>query len=238
MTKLILFAFVCFDTLANGQLGPIQHPQALDDSVFQSCDDVLSRALEISSKIREPAYVMELFPRTQGRVGPPFPSEVTAAYAARWVANYDLKAHPYALFYFAGGSYTMRCRDNGGRYVKRSGPSGVSGPLDLKLAAGKAEIWHFYFTPINNAHVFVLADIPLSPLDGEGLMAKVKELLSARHINLYVRRNDPWFLGVAPDALPYLFTDHFNKITLPEYQATPTMSCETVYGCKVGPSSY
>ena len=126
MTKLILCAFICLDAVAYGQLGPIEHPQPLDDEVFRTCDEVLLRAVELSSNIREPAYVMELFPKTQGRVGPPFPSEVTAAFAARWVESYDPRDRPYALFYFAGGAYTLRCRDADGRYVKRSGPSDLS----------------------------------------------------------------------------------------------------------------
>jgi hypothetical protein len=106
----------------------------------------------------------------------------------------------------------------------------------VTLGSGEAEIWHFYFTPINNAHVFAITNIPLGRLDGEALIARVTELLKARHTDLYVR-DDPWFLGVAPDALPYLFADYFKKITFSEYRATRTMRCDTIYGCKVGPSS-
>ena len=121
--------------------------------------------------------------------------------------------------------------------MKLSGPVGGHSPLDLNLAVGKVEILHFYFTPINNARVFAVTDAPLDVLDGSGLVAQVKELLSARHMNLYVR-NDPWFLGFAPDPLLYLFTDSFKRISYAEYQATRTMSCDTLYDCKVGPSWY
>jgi hypothetical protein len=236
MTRLTLWVFLSF-VVARAQVGPVLHPHGLDDDVFQSCDDVLSNAVQLSNDIREPAYTMELFPQSQGRVGPPFPSEVTAKYAARWLVSYDPKVRPYALFYYAKGAYTLRCRGNDGHYVKLSGPVGGHSPLDLKLAVGKVEILHFYFTPINNARVFAVTDAPLDALDGSGLMAQVKELLSARHMNLYVR-NDPWFLGFAPDPLLYLFTDFFKRISYAEYQATRTMSCDTLYGCKVGPSWY
>jgi hypothetical protein len=227
----ILLLVVC-EAVARGQLGPVLHPHALDDSVFKSCSDVLARALDLSRRIQETAYVMELFPRTQGQVGPPFPSEATAPFAAKWLASYDPKDHPNALFYFAADSYTLRCRDNAGNYVDLSGPSGSAGPLQTRLGSGTAEIWHFYFTPINNAHVFVVTNIALEAIDGEALMAQVTKLLEARHISLYVR-NDPWFLGAAPDALPYLFTDSFKTISEAEYRMSRTLDCDTSYGCKL-----
>jgi hypothetical protein len=236
MMKLALFVFLSTGVLAHAQIGLALHPHALDDVVFQSCDEVLSRAVQLASPIQEPAYVMELYPKSRGRVLA-FPAEVTASYAARWLSSHDLKEYPYALFYFVNGGYTLRCRDIGGRFVRLSGPFGAASPLDLKLPAGNAEIWHFYFTPINNAHVLVVTEIPLDVLDGRALMAQVKELLSARQMDLYVR-NDPWFLGVAPDALPYLYTDSFTRPTYAEYQATRTMICSTMYACKVGASWY
>jgi hypothetical protein len=70
----------------------------------------LVRASDLSRRIQETAYVMELFPRTQGQVGPPFPSEATAPFAAKWLASYDPKDHPNALFFFAADSYAGRCR--------------------------------------------------------------------------------------------------------------------------------
>lgn len=70
MTKLIVWFFLPF-VVARAQIGPVLHPHGLDDEVFQSCDEVLSHAVQLSNTIREPAYVMELYPKSQGRVGPP-----------------------------------------------------------------------------------------------------------------------------------------------------------------------
>jgi hypothetical protein len=235
MTKLLLAFLLCFGVLAHAQLGPVLHPHALDDRAFGSCDEILRRALELGRNIDDPAYLIELFPRSQGRVGPPFLSERTASFAAQWLASHDPNSLPYALFYFAKGAYTLRCRDNDGRYVKRSGPSSSSGPLDLNLADGKAEVLHFYFTPINLAHAFVITQIPLQTLNGNALMAKVKDLLGARSLFLYVR-NDPWFLGVAPDPLAYLFTNSFKRISEQEYRESQMLTCYSGSGCKLASS--
>jgi hypothetical protein len=225
MTRLIfLFTLLCSHTLAQAL--------PLDDYVFQNCEDVLSRAVEYSGNVHESAYLLELYPKNQGRVGPPFPSEMTATYATRWLASHDPKTLPYALFYFVKDSYTLRCRDDRGRFAQLSGPFGSHSTLDMKSVAGRAEIWHFYFTPTNVAHVFVIAETPVDALDGQALMAQVKELLNARYLFLYVR-NDPWFLDVAPNPLPYLFTDSFKRITEREYQETRMLTCYSNSGCKV-----
>jgi hypothetical protein len=236
MTKLILSAFLFSSVLAQAQRGPALHPHALDDSVFQSCEEVLSHARQFSSELRDPAYLIELFPKSQGRVGPPFLSEVTAWSATQWLTTHDSKTLPYALFYFAKGAYTLRCRDNEGNYVKLSGPLGSPSPLELNFAAGKAQLWHFYFTPINVAHVFVVTDTLPDVLGGEALLAQVQKVLSARYVFLYAR-NDPWFLGVAPDPLLYLFTDSFKGISEQEYRISRTLTCYTGSGCKIGPSA-
>ena len=107
------------------------------------------------------------------------------------------------------------------------------GPLDLDLPSGKAEIWHFFITPINVAHVFVITKAPLKTVDGDALMARVTKLLSARNVFLYVR-NDPWFFGEVFDPLPFYFADEFKPVTLEQYLASPTLTCYTGSGCGLG----
>lgn len=198
----LLGGFFSFALLAIAQ--PLPHQHALDDSTFQNCDNVLARALDFSADIHESAYVMELYPRGRGTAASSFPSEVTAALAASWIASHDTKALPDALFYFIKGAYALRCRDTKGRYVNLSGPFGAK-PLELDVGAGKGEIWYFWVrgAPFNdhNAFVWVVTDVSLKSLtkpDGVRLMEQVKELLSARFVQAVYLRNDPWFLGTAP----------------------------------------
>jgi len=229
--------FLTSSVLALAQ--PIQYQHALDDTVFQNCDEVFSRAISLASDIRVPAYIMELFPKSRGTVLYPFPSEVTAASAAEWIGGHNPDNIPYALFYYLNGAYTLRCRDNDRRYSKLSGPFGAASPLDLTFSFGKAEIWYFYVTlNYRNAFAFLVTEASLTSLnasDEATLIARMKDLLSARFVQSIYLRNDPWFLGTAPNSLIYLFTDPFKKITLQEYLATKTLDCNENdnHGCKL-----
>jgi len=191
---------------------------------------VLSRAVGLSSQVQDAAYLMQLFPRTQGQFVP-FLSEQTVQFASSWVANHDLRSRPYALFYYAAGAYTLRCRDTSGNYVKLSGPPGETSPLDLATPSGRAEIWHFYFTPINVAHVFVVTEASLGAVDGPGLRMEIAKRLNTPRVWLSVR-DDPWFLA-APTPLLYLFADAFKRITLEEYRASPTLVCYQTGPCRI-----
>jgi hypothetical protein len=236
MIKRIALIVLCSAAIAHAQLGPALHPHALEPVTFQNCDAVLSRALSLSADIHEYAYVMELYPGSKGRLDYAFPSEVTASYAARFLAGFDPKVHPNALFYFVGGTYTLRCRDTTGRYVERVGPFGASGPLHLTLASGKATIWHFFTWQAGGAQVFVITKTPLDALDGAALMARVKEFLHVRGLMLWVR-NDPWFFNQEFNPLGYLFTGAYKRISYAGYRSTPIMRCDNTYGCKVSPVS-
>jgi hypothetical protein len=209
---------------------PLTRQHALPDNVFQSCDEVLNRAVVLSADIRESVYVMELYPQSRGTAAYSFPSEVHAASAASWIASHDTKALSNALFYFVKGAYTLRCRDNQGRYEKLSGPFGAASPLEVDLGPGKGEIWYFHYSwnGSRNAFVWVVTEVDLKTLndaDEARLMNQVKERLNARFVQSIYLRNEPWFLGTAPNALLYLFTDSYKRITLEEYKATKTLWC-------------
>jgi hypothetical protein len=234
--RLILFGVLLSTSApAQAQTGPVPYTHALDDGVFQNCDEVLSRAISLAAETRESAFMMELFPKSRGSVARPFPSEVHAESAAGWLASHDTKSIPYALFYFLKGSYALRCRDTDGRYIKLSGPFGSTSPLELNLASSKAEIWYFYLMRNHNALVFMVTDLALKTLstsEESALIARVKEVLNARFVQSIYLRNDPWFLGTAPDSLIYLFTDSFQRMTLEEYRATKTLDCNENTGCE------
>jgi hypothetical protein len=231
MMRLSLLVILTCCSLS-AQLGTDNHRRGLEDATFANCKEVLDRARSLATDIHEPAYFMELFPQSQPQRDT-FLSETTAAQAAWWIAHNDPKTYRHGLFYFVKGSYTLRCRDTSGRYVKLSGPSDGEGPLDLDLPSGKAEIWHFFISPINMAHVFVITEAPLKTVDGDALMARVTKLLSARTVFLYVR-NDPWFFGEVFDPLPFYFADGIKTATLQEYRASPTLTCYTGSGCGLG----
>jgi hypothetical protein len=81
----------------------------------------------------------------------------------------------------------------------------------------------------------MVTDVPLkslSALEETMLITQVKGLLSARFVQSIYIRNDPWFLGAAPNSLIYLFTDSFQGTTLEEYKATKTLDCNENFGCK------
>ncbi len=225
--------YLCVALFARAQ--PLTHQHALEDGMFQSCDAVLARALSLSADIHESAYMMELYPKTRGTAAFPFPSEVTGQSAAQWIATHDTKTMPEALFYFIRGAYSLRCRGNDGRYVELSGPFGAK-PLELDVGSGKGAIWYFWVRAFDhNAFVWVVTDVSLKSLtkpDGIRLMQQVKELLSARFVQAVYLRNEPWFLGTAPNSLIYLFTDSFPRMTLEEYKATKTLWCNQNAGCK------
>jgi hypothetical protein len=175
---MLVGAFLSSRVLAQAQ--GLTHQHALDDNTFQSCDYVLARALDLSADIRESAYVMELFPKSRGTAASSFPSEVTAASAESWISSHDTRRIPDALFYFIKGAYTLRCRDNQGKYVRLSGPFGAE-PLMLNVGAGKGEIWYFHYSwdGRRNAFVWVVTDVALKSLTGADemrLIQDVKEL--------------------------------------------------------------
>lgn len=234
----LICGLLCMALLACAQ--PLTHQKALDDSAFRSCDDVLARALDLSADIHESAYMMELYPKSRGPAAQGLTSETTGLQAASWIASHDTKALPDALFYFIKGAYALRCRDTKGRHVELSGPSGAK-PLELDIGSGKGEIWYFWVRglPFNdhNAFVWVVTDVSLKSLtkpEEIQLIEHVKELLNARFVQSVYLRNDPWFLGTAPNSLIYLFTDSFPKMTLEEYKATKTLWCNENQnlGCK------
>jgi hypothetical protein len=210
---------------------PILH--AVDDSLFHSCNEVESKAREFSRDIKDRVYTMGVFPRNGRFLYAGFLSEGYARHAVTWLAGYEPRSSPYALFYFVDGAYTFRCRDDQSHLLESTGPEGD--PLQLKLAEGRAAIWHFFFTPINVAHVFVVADVPLTSLSGDQLLAEVTQRLGARVVFLYVR-NNPWFLGYSPNSAPYIFTDSFKTITEEQYRASRTLVCYTGQKCGVVPS--
>jgi hypothetical protein len=226
-------AIICCQAAGQTDNGMIGHLRALDDAAFESCDVVHAQALERSHSIKEAIYFMELFPKSRGALQSLFGSEGTGQAAARWISKYRPEQSPYALFYFVNGKYTLRCRDIQNRFVELSGPGGS--PLALKSPVANSKIWHFYFTPINAAHVFVVTSAPLDTLDGEALMAEVQERLQARLVYLYVR-NDPWFLGVAPNPVPYILADSYKRLTEEQYQASRTLTCYSTSRCRLGPS--
>jgi hypothetical protein len=212
------------------------HRYALEDSVFQTCGEVYKRSMAFSRDVHETVYLLEVYPYSHPGRFLPFPSGATAMSAASWLSRFvPATSGPYALLYSVNGRNTLRCRNSEGNYTELSDSSGGNGALDLDLHPGKAEIWHFFFTPVNAAHVFVITDLPLDRIDGTALMRRVKELLKARYVYLYVR-NDPWFLGMEFDPLGYLFTDSFKQITASEYKTSQTLACDTSSGCKLGTS--
>ena len=234
-TLLVATALLCCSAVGQNTTGRFGYLRSVDETVFDSCSGVEVLALEVSRKIDDDVYFMQLFPKGRAPHVSIFGSEGYGQDATAWLLKHRPKEFPYAVFYFAKGSYTLRCRDTQGRSLEVTGPLG-SPPL-LKVPSGSAKIWHFYFTPINAAHVFVVTDAPLDALDGEALMAQVKERLNANYVYLYIR-NDPWFLGEAPDPLPYIFTDSYQRMTEDEYRASRTMTCYSDSRCLVGPSVY
>jgi hypothetical protein len=231
----VLAAIICLGTAGQADDGMIGHLRAVDDGVFDSCEAVQTRALQLSASIKDAVYFMELFPKSHGALQSLFGSEGTGQAASAWIRKYRPEQSPYALLYFVNGMSTLRCRDTQGRFAELSGPRGS--PLALKTLGLGGMMWHFYFTPINAAHVFVVTSAPLDTVDGEALMAEVQERLQARVIYLYVR-NDPWFLGVAPNPVPYILADSYKRLTEEQYQESRTLTCYSTSRCRLGPSVF
>lgn len=215
----------------------LHFPEKVPVATFDSCGGAEESAKELSKAIPDPVYVMELFPSDQYTQFFPFLTD-RGGYlqqALSWLTSYRNQAlPPRALIYVVNGGYAFRCRDNHEHFAEAYGPGGD--PLQLKTAAGKAEIWHFSITPEGLAHVFIVTDRALGDVDGEDLMAQVKQKLGTHFTFLYVR-NDPWFLGSSSDAAPYIFAaDRFKFITEEDYRNSKTMLCRTDIGCKVSPN--
>ena len=221
--------------------GPLYFAQKVPPATFESCRDVEAPVNEFSNDGPLWVYVVESFPSDQRSLFFPFFSDDPRDdggflwQALGWLNSYRDQAPPTrAILYFVNGRYAFRCRDNKGHFTESYGPRG--NPLQLKIASGKADIWHFSITENGMAYVFVITDQPLDQLDGKELMAQVKDRLGARFIILYVR-NDPWFLHSSPDAAPYIFAgDRFKSISEEEYLNSKTMVCYTDTGCKVLPN--
>jgi hypothetical protein len=208
----------------------------VDDSLFHSCGKVESRALELASSISDQVYFMELYPMGGKSLFHAFFADGGIEAKFKWLTEYDVNGPPYALFYFVNGAYALRCRDDLGHFFELAGPKGPSksarpggDPFELAKTPGQTVIWHFFLTPINVAHVFVVSQTPLQALDGEELIAQVQERLAARYVFLYVR-NDPWFFGYASDSIPFIFADSSKEPTEEQYRATETMVCITGNG--------
>jgi hypothetical protein len=232
-TLLLAATIICCSAAGQTENNVTGYLRAMDDGAFDSCDSVRTRALEFSQPIKDNVYLMELFPRSHGPLLSLFGSTGKRQDAVAWISRYRPERSPYALLYFVNGTYALRCRDIQGRFMELSGPTG--NPLALRSLGGNGEIWHFYFTPINAAHVFVVTNASLDALDGESLMAEVAERLKARFVYLRVR-NDPWFLSVAPNPLPYIFADSYKRLTEEEYSASRSLTCRTNSRCVLGPS--
>jgi hypothetical protein len=234
-TLLLATTIICYCASGQTENNVTGYLRPIDDGVFDSCDSVRTRALEFSQSIRDDVYFMELFPRSLGPLLSLFGSTGKRQDAVAWISKYRPEQSSYALLYYVDGKYTFRCRDIQGSFMELSGPAG--NPLALKSLGGKGVIWHFYFTPINAAHVFVVTNVSLDALDGEALMAEVKEQLKARVVYLYIR-NDPWFLGVAPNPVPYILADSYRRLTEEQYRASRTLTCYSTSICRLGPSVF
>lgn len=241
----IRLILACFVTAlgASGQRfgGPLYFPQKVPPATFESCRDVEASAKEFSNESPLWVYAVESFPSDQRSLFLPFLSDDLRDdggflwQALAWLNSYRNQAPPpRAILYFVNGRYAFRCRDNKGHFSESYGPRG--NPLQLKMASGEAEIWHFSITENGMANVFIVTDQPLDQVDGKELMSQVKEQLGARFSFIYVR-NDPWFFHSSSDAAPYIFAaDRFKPITEEEYMNGKTLVCRTDIGCRVSPN--
>jgi hypothetical protein len=217
-----------FGTGTGGLFRPVEA------DLFHDCGGLATAATKLARAVPDRAFVMELFPKNEHSLFYPFASEtVITPLAIQWIDKYQPTNFPYALLYWVDGKHTLRCRDDQHRFTESSGPDGDV--LQLRLSAGNAVIWHFFVTPVDVAHVFVVTQIPLNKIDGQELMREVKRQLGARYVFIYTR-NDPWFFGYSPDTLPYIFTESFKRISELEYLGTNTAVCDSDTGCRVWPS--
>ena len=241
-TLLLLVMSLPLAALAQGFTPKSGFVRPIDGGLFNNCDHVKDRALQLASSISRPVYLMQLYPNDGKSLYELFASDGSTEEKFQWLSRYDPRHHPYALLYFADGGYSFRCRDNQDDYSELfAKPPLAAGseydPFLVQLAAGTATIWHFWATDTNMDTVYVVTQTPLEELNGEEVFAKVKERLSARAMFLYVR-NDPWFFGYAADSAPFIFADSYRRITESEYRSTHTMVCYTDSGCRVVQSLY
>jgi|SRR5580658_789045 hypothetical protein len=240
---LLLSVLLPLGALAQGFTGIGGFVRPIDRGLFDNCDQVKDRASQLASSISRPVYFMQLYPSDAKPLYSLFASDGSTEEKFRWVSLHDPQHHPYALFYFAHGAYSFRCRDNQDHYAEASATPplasarGEYDPLLIQLSTGPATIWHFWATDTNMDTVYVVTGTPLEKLNGGEVFTKVKERLGARAMFLYVR-NDPWFFGYVADSVPLIFTDSYRRITESEYRSTHTMVCYTDSGCKVVPSLY
>jgi hypothetical protein len=233
LKKITFIAFACLLSGAFAQRSDISGRivRAVDDKVFKSCDQVEQIAQGLQRETRDRVFIAELFPKSRGSLFTTFVSDTGRTQAlVWWMSRGRSQSSPFALFYSVNGAYTLRCRDDEGRFSELTGPEG--NPLQLKLASGNAKILHFYFTPINVVHVFVIAEVPLETIDGKRLMADIQARLGARFIFLCVR-NDPWFFSYSSDNLPFVFIDSPDNIAEKQYRAGRTLACSTIQRCSV-----
>jgi hypothetical protein len=235
--RLMLFLWLSFSL---GSLAQPVNPTAgllrpVDDSLFRSCPDLQRRALELAGRISDRVFFMELYPRSAKPLFRAFLADGGMQQKFYWLTKFDVHSPPYALLYYINGAYALRCRDDQGRAFETAGPKGqgpsasTSNPLVLGALRGTTTIWHFSITPTDVARVFVITSSPLRSVNGERLLAEVKERLDGRYVFLYVR-NDPWFFGNASDSVPFIFADPSTHPTEEQYKASETMICITDNG--------
>ena len=205
---------------------------ARDD--FHNCKDVENDALKFGKDVQDPTYFMVLYPGDKPSYyyfhSPAFFSEIPWSPAAfAWIGGVAPETLADAIFYSVPGGYTFRCRDDQGRFTQSSSAGGDV--LALAFSWGKAVIWHFTLG-IGVPSVFVTTDVALDKINGDELMVKVKQVLGAKAVLLYVR-NDPWFFGYAYDIGAFMFTNGRERLTVEEYLKTKTMLCDGAWGCRI-----
>ena len=204
---------------------------------FHSCSGVEIEAKTLARDITFDIYVVELYSSDQHGLISPFLMDAGGVLpqAQGWIDSYRVQGPPPgAILFSVDGKYAFRCRDEQRHVVESSGAGGD--PLQLVIPGGKAEISYFSITPEGMAHVFIITDRALDGINGEDLMAQVKQRLHTHYSFIYVR-NDPWFLGYSGSSGPYIFSDQFKTITRDKYLNTKTMYCETSTGCKLSLSA-
>ena len=204
----------------------------ISTTLFHSCSDVEAEAKALAKNITDPINVMELYSSNPHGLTSPFLMDAGGVLpqAEGWINSYRaMGPPPGALLFSVDGKYTFRCRDDQGHVVESSGAGGD--PLQLVVPGGKAEIRYFSISPQGMAHVFIVTDRALDEVNGEDLMAQIKQRLHTRSTFIYIR-DDPWFLGYSGDSGPYIFADQFEPITRDEYLKTRTIYCETFAGAR------
>jgi len=209
--------------------------QTLDDALFHDCGQVEKVARNAQIGVSGRAYQIQFAPRNGKVLVSPFLSEGTGWGAFKWVSTFRGKKLAQATLYFLDGASTFLCRDDQNHFVESAWPN--EDAFKLTVLGGTAKIWHFHFSPVNAAHVYVVTSAPLESLRGGDLLSEVARRTGARFVYLYVR-NDPWFFDYSPDSRPYIFADGFKSITEDEYRATRTLVCDSNEGCMLSQSQF